>query len=159
PSSASRRLRRCGLPAPRRCRSTRSGRWSSTASTCSGPRMKRGLPLSDARGAISVSSEPLRMAVIGVGHLGRHHARILSATEGARLVAVVDTAADRATQAAATTGARALSDFRELLGDVDAVTVAVPTELHRDVALPFLERGTAVLIEKPIARSLAEADE
>jgi predicted dehydrogenase len=106
-----------------------------------------------------VSSEPLRIGVIGVGHLGKHHARILSAMEGAHLVAVVDTAADRAAEAAAATGARALSDFRKLLGDVDAVTVAVPTELHRDVALPFLERGIAVLIEKPIARSLIEADE
>jgi predicted dehydrogenase len=52
-----------------------------------------------------------------------------------------------------------MTDFRELLGLVDAVTVAVPTELHRDVALPFLERGVAVLVEKPIARSLQEADE
>jgi predicted dehydrogenase len=62
-------------------------------------------------------------------------------------------------EAATATGARALSDFRELLGEVDAVTVAVPTELHRDVALPFLERGIAVLVEKPLARSLVEADE
>jgi predicted dehydrogenase len=106
-----------------------------------------------------VPSEPLRIAVVGVGHLGRHHARILSAMEGARLVAVADIAADRAAEAAAATGARALSDYRDLLGEVDAVTVAVPTELHRDVALPFLERGVAVLVEKPIARSLAEADE
>ena len=52
-----------------------------------------------------------------------------------------------------------MSDFREVLDEVDAVTVAVPTELHRDVALPFLERGIAVLVEKPMARSLAEADE
>ncbi len=104
-------------------------------------------------------SDRLRVAVVGVGHLGRHHARILSSLDGAELVAVVDTDEGRAAQAAAATGARALSDFRELVGHVDAVTVAVPTELHRDVALPFLERGTAVLVEKPMARSLAEADE
>lgn len=104
-------------------------------------------------------TDALRVAVIGVGHLGRHHARILSTLEGAQLVAVVDTAAERAAEAAATTGARALTDFRELFGQVDAVTVAVPTELHRDVALPFLERGIAVLVEKPMARSLEEADE
>ena len=104
-------------------------------------------------------SEALRIAVIGVGHLGRHHARILSSLNGARLVAVVDTVVDRAAEAAAATGVRALTDFRELFGQVDAVTVAVPTELHRDVALPFLERGIGVMVEKPMARSIEEADE
>jgi predicted dehydrogenase len=106
-----------------------------------------------------VAGERLRVAVVGVGHLGRHHARILSTLEGAQLVAVVDTNAERATAAAASTGAPARADFREILGDVDAVTVAVPTELHREVALPFLERGVAVLVEKPMARSLSEADD
>ena len=106
-----------------------------------------------------MSTEALRVAVIGVGHLGRHHARILSSLEGAELVAVVDTAAERAAEAASASGARALTDYRELLGKVDAVTVAVPTELHRDIALPFLEQGIAVLVEKPMARSLEEADE
>jgi predicted dehydrogenase len=101
----------------------------------------------------------LRVAVVGVGHLGRHHARILGALEGAQLVAVVDTIADRAQQVAEATGARALTDFRDLLGEVDAVSIAVPTELHRDVAMAFLERGTAVLVEKPMTRTLAEADE
>jgi predicted dehydrogenase len=106
-----------------------------------------------------VSAEALRVAVIGVGHLGRHHARILSSLDGAQLVAVVDTAADRAAEAAAASGARALTDYREIFGQVDAVTVAVPTELHREIALPFLEQGIAVLVEKPMARSLEEADE
>jgi predicted dehydrogenase len=106
-----------------------------------------------------VSTDALRVAVIGVGHLGRHHARILSSLDDAQLVAVVDTAADRAVEAAAASGARALTDYRELLGQVDAVTVAVPTELHRDIALPFLEQGIAVMVEKPMARSLEEADE
>jgi predicted dehydrogenase len=106
-----------------------------------------------------VSADALRIAVVGVGHLGRHHARILSTLEGAQLVAVVDTAPERAAEVAGATGARALTDFRELLGEVDAVTIAVPTGLHRDVALPFLDRGIAVLVEKPMARSLEEADE
>ena len=104
-------------------------------------------------------SERVRVAVIGVGHLGRHHARILSGLEGAELVAVVDTDAERAAAAATATGASACADFREIFDQVDAVTIAVPTELHRDIALPFLEQGTAVLVEKPMARSLAEADE
>jgi predicted dehydrogenase len=102
--------------------------------------------------------EPLRIAVIGVGHLGRHHARILSTLDGARLTAVVDTVPERAAAAASGAGVVALSDHRQLLGEVDAVTVAVPTELHAEVAAPFLERGTAVLVEKPMTRSLADAD-
>jgi predicted dehydrogenase len=103
--------------------------------------------------------EPLRTAVVGIGHLGRHHARILSALDGAVLTAVVDTIEERATAAAAASGARACTDYRELIGQVDAVTIAVPTELHHEVAMPFLRRGTAVLVEKPMTRTLAEADE
>jgi predicted dehydrogenase len=101
----------------------------------------------------------LRIAVIGVGHLGRHHARILSTLEGVTLTAVVDKLGDRAAEVAASTGSKAVTDSIRLLGEVDAVTVAVPTELHRDIAMPFLERGISVLVEKPMARSLAEADE
>jgi predicted dehydrogenase len=104
-------------------------------------------------------SDPLRLAVIGVGHLGRHHARIASALEGAELVAVVDTNAERAAAAASATGVPARSDYRDIIDTVDAVTIAVPTEQHRDIALPFLERGIAVLVEKPMARSLDEARE
>jgi len=99
----------------------------------------------------------LRVGVIGVGHLGKHHARLLAGIEGARLTAVVDTQPDRAAAAAQATGANALSDYRELLGTVDAVTVAAPTELHAEIAMPFLERGTAVLVEKPMTRTLSEA--
>ena len=102
---------------------------------------------------------PLRSAVIGVGHLGKHHARILATLAGTTLVAVVDTNASRAADVGASTGARALGDYRDLFGQVDAVTVAVPTELHHDVALPFLERGIAVLVEKPMTRTVAEADD
>ena len=105
-------------------------------------------------------ADRLRTAVIGVGHLGRHHARILSTLERVELVAVVDTNSERAAAASAATGAAALADFREILEtNIDAVSIAVPTELHRDIALPFLQRGIAALVEKPIARSLAEADE
>ncbi len=106
-----------------------------------------------------MAENPLRVAVIGVGHLGRHHARILSALDNVQLLAVVDTVAERAAAAADATGARPLNDFREVLDLVDAVVVAVPTGLHREVAMPFVERGTGVLIEKPIARSTEEADE
>jgi predicted dehydrogenase len=101
----------------------------------------------------------LRIAVVGVGHLGRHHARILSTLPGVQLTAVVDTNRDRAEEIASAAKTRALFDARDLMGHVDAVTIAVPTELHRDIALPFLAAGIHVLVEKPMARSLEEADE
>jgi predicted dehydrogenase len=100
----------------------------------------------------------LRVAVIGVGHLGKHHARLLAGIDGARLSAVVDPDGERARAAAGETGARVLADYRELLDEVDAVTVAAPTELHHEIALPFLQRGVSVLVEKPMTRTLAEAD-
>jgi len=78
---------------------------------------------------------------------------------GVELVAVVDTNRARADEIAAVHGTRPLGDARELTGLVDAVTIAVPTEIHRDIALPFLSAGVAVLVEKPMARSLAEADD
>jgi len=101
----------------------------------------------------------LRIAVIGVGHLGRHHARILSTLPGAELVAVVDTDRARAEDVAAANGTRPVVDYHDVLGQVDAVTLAVPTELHREIALPFLSSGVPVLVEKPMARSLGEADD
>ena len=100
----------------------------------------------------------LRIAVIGVGHLGRHHARILASLPGATLVAVVDKNRARAEDIAAAHGTQPLVDYRDLLGRVDAVTVAVPTELHADIALPFLVSGAAVLVEKPMAGTLSAAD-
>jgi predicted dehydrogenase len=101
----------------------------------------------------------VRAAVVGVGHLGRHHARILSSLEGVELTAVVDKIPERAREIAGNCQTSALTDHREVIGRVDAVVVAVPTEIHRDVALAFLERGTSVLVEKPMAHSVEEADE
>lgn len=101
----------------------------------------------------------LRIAVIGVGYLGRHHARILSTLPGATLVAVVDKNRARAEEIAASSHTQALVDFGELIGRVDAVTVAVPTELHAEIALPFLKAGVGVLVEKPMTNSLPAADE
>ena len=101
----------------------------------------------------------LRVAVVGVGHLGKHHARILSTLDGVALTAVVDKIPERAAEIAASASTAAATDSRQILDAVDAVTIAVPTELHREIAMPFLERGISVLVEKPMARSLAEADE
>ena len=105
-----------------------------------------------------MAPDVVRIAVIGVGHLGRHHARILSSMEGARLTAVVDTNPERAAEVAAASSTRPLTDHRELLDGIDAVVVAVPTGQHREVAVPFLERGIPVLVEKPMSRSLEDAD-
>jgi predicted dehydrogenase len=101
----------------------------------------------------------LRVAVVGVGHLGRHHARILAGLEGVELVAVADARAEQAQAVAGPLGAEAVTDYRDLLDRVDAVSVAVPTSLHREVAGAFLERGIATLVEKPLAASLADAEE
>ena len=100
----------------------------------------------------------LRVGVVGVGYLGKHHARILSSMPGVDLVGVVDTNMKRATEIAAEHGGRAMLDVRELDGKVDAVTIAVPTAKHLEIALPFLAAGLPVLVEKPMAASLAEAD-
>jgi predicted dehydrogenase len=100
----------------------------------------------------------LRIGVIGVGHLGRHHARLLSAMPGVRLVGVVDDDVARAQEIAAAAGTAGHAEWQALDGQVDAVTVAVPTESHLDVALAFIERGVHVLVEKPLARTVEEAD-
>ena len=99
-----------------------------------------------------------RMAVIGVGHLGQHHARLLAGFDDVELVGVMDVRADRADEIAGTFGTRAWGSPAELLSRVDAVTIAAPTDAHVDLALPFLHAGVAVLVEKPIAPSVAGAD-
>ncbi len=88
-----------------------------------------------------MSLEPaprLRIAVVGVGYLGKHHARILAAMPEVQLVAVVDTNRPRAEEIAALSGTKALFDSRDLIGTVDAVSIAVPTERHKYIALPLL---------------------
>jgi predicted dehydrogenase len=100
----------------------------------------------------------LRVAVIGVGHLGQHHARLLGSLDDVELVGVVDTKPGRAEEIAAKYGTKAWPAASDLLGHVDAVTVAVPTVAHLDVALPFLERGVAALVEKPLAPTVADAE-
>ena len=100
----------------------------------------------------------LRVAVIGVGHLGQHHARLLAAMPDVELAYVVDTRPGRAAEVAEKFGGAPLTSVSDLPDAIDAVSVAVPTESHLAVALPFLKRRVPVLVEKPIAASLAEAD-
>lgn len=100
----------------------------------------------------------MKAAVIGVGHLGRHHARILASLPGITLAGVVDINRDRAVQVAAEHGTKAFGDVREMTGQVDVVVVAVPTESHAAVAMPWIEAGVHALVEKPIAQTVAQAD-
>ena len=100
---------------------------------------------------------PLRIAVIGVGHVGRHHARILCDVPGVELAGIIDVNPQRAQEIAESCRTRVLAGPAALDG-VDAVTIAVPTASHAAVARPLLERGVPVLVEKPLARSVAEAD-
>jgi predicted dehydrogenase len=97
------------------------------------------------------------VAVIGVGHHGRHHARILAGMPEVDLVAVVDPCRANAETVAKALGVAALSDPRELVGKVDAAVIAVPTVHHHAVARPLLEAGASLLIEKPLAFSVEES--
>ena len=100
----------------------------------------------------------LRVAVVGVGYLGRFHAAKYAGLEGVELVGVADSDLGRAEQVAAETGCRAYGDYHRLLGRVDAVSIVVPTPAHFDVGREFLSHGADVLIEKPITVTLDEAD-
>ncbi|CAN5289105.1 Gfo/Idh/MocA family oxidoreductase [soil metagenome] len=97
--------------------------------------------------------------MVGVGSLGYHHARLLKGLGSFDLKGFVDTRPERATEVAAALGLTAYPDLEAMLGEVDAITVAVPTPSHFAVALAALERGRHVLLEKPITATLAEADE
>lgn len=103
--------------------------------------------------------EKIRAAVIGVGYLGRFHAQKYAQADGCELVAVVDSRAQAREQVAGEVKARALSDYRELLGKVDAVSVVTPTPTHLAIARDFLQAGAHVLVEKPITETPAEARE
>jgi predicted dehydrogenase len=101
----------------------------------------------------------LRAGVVGVGYLGRFHAQKYAQLEGVELVGVVDANEAAAAKCASELGVPAFRDHRELLDKTDAVSIAVPTPLHHAIAIEFLARGVHVLVEKPIAVTVAEASE
>ncbi|MFO7609151.1 MAG: Gfo/Idh/MocA family oxidoreductase [Candidatus Krumholzibacteriia bacterium] len=103
--------------------------------------------------------KPVRVAVLGAGYLGRFHAQKYAALPDAELVAVVDTNRLRADTVAGECGCAAETDPAAVLGRIDAASVVVPTSQHHAVARPLLEAGIHVLLEKPIAPTLAEADD
>jgi predicted dehydrogenase len=107
----------------------------------------------------ATATAPLRAAVIGVGYLGRFHAQKYASLPDVRLVGVADSDPARAEEVAASLGVPHHGDHRRLIGRVDAVSIAVPTQLHHAVARDFLAAGVHVLIEKPITVTIEEADE
>lgn len=105
-----------------------------------------------------MTPEPTPVAVVGVGHMGRHHARIYHELPQSKLVAVVDANLDRAKEIASKYGAAAFKTIDEIPAVVRAVTVAVPTVHHVAVGQALLRRGIDVLMEKPLAGTVGEAE-
>jgi predicted dehydrogenase len=101
----------------------------------------------------------LRLAVVGVGHLGKEHARILAELPDVELVGVVDTNPSQARTIAERCRTQAFEDYRPLLGAVDAAVIVVPTMHHHAVAGDFLRHGVPLLVEKPLAATLPQAEE
>jgi predicted dehydrogenase len=104
-------------------------------------------------------SDKVRMAVIGTGHFGTFHAQKIAASDRANLVAVADIDPERAAAVGAALNVPAVTDYRELLGKIDAASITVPTHAHFEVARECLDNGIHVLVEKPITDRLATADD
>lgn len=101
----------------------------------------------------------LRVGVVGVGHLGKEHARILGGMRGVELVGVADPNPNQLAMVSQKCGTRGFTDYRALMPLVDAVVVAAPTAFHCGIAREFLQKGIPLLVEKPLAPTLAEAEE
>jgi predicted dehydrogenase len=102
--------------------------------------------------------QPLKVGLIGVGNMGQHHARVLSLLKNVKLVGISDVNVEHGLETASKYKARFFEDYRDLLKYVDAVCIAVPTRLHYEVGIACLEAGIHVLIEKPIAATIEEAE-
>jgi predicted dehydrogenase len=110
--------------------------------------------------AVANAERPLRVGVVGVGVMGSNHARVFAGLPGTELVGVADPDRKQVDFVARTLGCAAVSDVDELLArDVDAITIAAPTHLHREIALSCIARGVHVMVEKPIASSVEEGRE
>jgi predicted dehydrogenase len=108
---------------------------------------------------MKTDGKKIKIGVIGIGHLGNYHLQKYQKLENAEIIAVADPIIEKAEKAAALYGCPAFSGHRDMLGKVDAVSIAVPTGEHYRVAKDFLAAGVDVLIEKPICSTLEEADE
>ncbi len=110
--------------------------------------------------AVASAERPLRVGVVGVGVMGSNHARVFAGLPGTELVGVADPDRKQAEFVARTLGCVAVADVNELVErDIDAITIAAPTHLHRDIALTCIERGIHVMVEKPITSSVEEGQE
>jgi predicted dehydrogenase len=105
-----------------------------------------------------MNSQGVKIGVVGIGHLGRHHARILAEIDGANLVGIADVNEAAGLEMSEKYNVPFYKDYRDLAGKVEAVTVVVPTFLHHEVARFFLERNVHTFIEKPITKTLDEAN-
>ncbi len=105
-----------------------------------------------------MTDDRVRVGVVGVGSIGRHHTRILAAEPGAELVGLFDTDVDRAARVAGEFGCNVATSLDDLLADTDAVSVAVPTPAHAEVGERCLAGGCDIMIEKPLAVTMEEAD-
>jgi predicted dehydrogenase len=103
--------------------------------------------------------DKVRVGVVGVGALGRHHARVFASLPDAALVGIVDTVPGRAEEVAGPLGTKVFAGYADLIGKVDAVSIATPTVLHAEIGAQFLKEGIHVLVEKPIAHTLEAADQ
>jgi len=113
----------------------------------------------DGGGRSALAEDGLPVAVIGAGHMGRHHVRTYRDLPAARLVAVIDSNIQRARELAEPLGVRYADRLTPEIGSVVAASVAVPTVHHLAVARPLIERGLHLLIEKPLAQTAAEAEQ
>lgn len=102
-------------------------------------------------------TERVRVAVIGVGELGSRHARLYSELETTELIGVADIDAERCARTAEKHGVRGTHDFRDLVGEIEAASVAVPTVDHASITMALLDVGVHVLVEKPIAATVEQA--
>jgi predicted dehydrogenase len=106
---------------------------------------------------VSGSRESIRVGVVGLGYFGSHHVRQYSANPAAKLVAVVDADSSLAIATGLKFGAEGLSDHRQLIGKVDAASIAAPTSLHHAIARDLIEAGIHVFVEKPLAATVVDA--
>lgn len=103
-------------------------------------------------------SGPVRLAVVGAGIMGANHARVARHLPGVELVAVVDPDIERARAACGATSSRAVATVGEIVDDIDGAVIAVPTQFHTEAAIQLVEHGVHVLVEKPIAPTVADAE-
>ncbi len=108
--------------------------------------------------SLQSNGDLIRVGVIGVGNMGQHHTRVLSLLKDVELVGISDVNMERGIDTASKYRIRFFKDYRDLVNQVDAVCIAVPTRLHHQVGMYCLEQGVHILIEKPIAANIGEAE-